>query len=96
MRKLLAAVVVVVALVSPVTAEQSAEDAYAACLIGNAVVEMHSGADREEAAARAWATCESLDATVSDEEGEGISDFVYSVLEYVPDSNAPMDLKLGN
>lgn len=76
----LIALVLLLSLAASAGAAQSPEDAYAACVVGNAVVEMRHGKSVNDAAAVAWEECEPLAATVSENEAEGISDFVYSML----------------
>lgn len=67
-------------------AEQSPRDAYAACLIGNAVLERYNGVDRNEAVARAWVTCVSLKAELtSNNDLLRLYDFVYAVLKQMPE-----------
>ena len=86
MRKLLSlvALMVLVTGASASTPAQSAADAYAACLIGNAVLELtHGGMNETDAAVAAFAVCEALEAAVSENELEGISDFLYSTLSQI-------------
>lgn len=64
-----------------IAAAETQGDAYAACVIGKAAVLMHHSAELDTAAAVAWQECEHLNAGIDDEEGEGISDFVYMTLQ---------------
>lgn len=98
MRKLMSlfGLVFLVASGPALAAEKSPEDAYAACLIGNAIVEIHGGLDKAAAAESAFVECRRLGDAVHDEaEAEGISDFLYLTLDQVSPDPTPTDLGLG-
>jgi hypothetical protein len=67
--------------VIPQIAYAEASDDYVACVIGKAVVNLHKGSSHDDAVAKAWIACEPLNKEISENELEGISDFVYLTFE---------------
>jgi hypothetical protein len=86
MRLAALALVLVLAASGSLARQESPEDAYAACVIGKAVVLMHHGSDVTTAAAAAWDECAALEPPgLSEDDGAGLSDFVYLTLEDIAD-----------
>jgi len=88
MQKLIAFIMLLVVGVAPVFAgDQSPDDAYVACMIGNAAVNLHSRMDAEAAERAAGESCDPLYANVDDAEAEGISDFIHSLIADMAESS---------
>jgi len=65
---------------SPAIAGAADEDAYVACVVGNAVVALHNGQLVDDAQASAAKKCEPLYPYGPGDEEEGMADFLYHLI----------------
>jgi len=102
MQKIAAFVALLVFSVGPALAEQSREDAYVACVIGNAAVNLHNRMDAEAAEIAAGEFCAPLFKVIDEQEAEGVSDFIHSAISDLSESSlfsldlTPLELGMGN
>lgn len=104
MHKIAFAVLLLMLGIFPALAGEPKEDAYIACIVGNAVVGMNDGMTVNDAQERAANLCDSLYPYKPGDEEDGLADFLYHLLWDISESsmlppqpdNAPMDIGVGN